>query len=38
LWIGVLLAAADQLADPFPDDVVRVATEYFKCFPPRAKA
>jgi hypothetical protein len=28
LWIGALLAATDEIVDPFPDHVVRVAERY----------
>jgi hypothetical protein len=38
LWIGALLAATDEIVDPFPDHVVRVAEMYFRCFPPLARA
>ena len=38
LWIGALLVAADEIADPFPDEVILVAATYFRRFPPRAKA
>jgi len=38
LWMGALRAVIDKSHDPFPDDVVQVATAYFRRFPPRAKA
>jgi hypothetical protein len=38
LWIGALLVASGELADPLPPPFEELAREYFARFAPEAKA